>query len=165
MTDAKTAARITAFVGIGSNLGDSLANVRNAILQIGLLPQTSVSAQSSLFRTAPIDADGDDYINAVIRIDTGLTAGQLLHELQALETAVGRERPYPNAPRVLDLDILLYGRQKIASAGLTVPHPRLTQRAFALIPLLQIDPFVEIPGYGPAHRFAADVAQQVIRKI
>ncbi len=158
-------AKAAAFIGIGSNLGDARSHVRNAILQLGLLPQTGVTGQSSLFLTAPVDADGEDYINAVVRLDTALPPDQLLNELLALENATGRERPYPNAPRALDLDILLYGRQQIATPALTVPHPRLTQRAFALIPLLQIDPFIDIPGQGPAHSFAAGVAQQVIRKI
>jgi 2-amino-4-hydroxy-6-hydroxymethyldihydropteridine diphosphokinase len=89
----------------------------------------------------------------------------LLQELQAIEQAFGRERPYLNAPRKLDLDILLYGQQKISTDSLVVPHPRLTQRAFALIPLLQIDPLIAIPGQGPAHRFVANVAGQAIQKI
>jgi 2-amino-4-hydroxy-6-hydroxymethyldihydropteridine diphosphokinase len=165
MTAAKPAAKVEAFIGIGSNLGDSRSHVGNAILQINLLPHTGVTGQSSLFQTAPIDADGEDYINAVVRIETALPPDQLLAELRALEDAVGRERPYPNAPRALDLDILLYGRQKIATPALTVPHPRLTQRAFALIPLLQIDPFIDIPGRGAAHTFVAGVAQQAIKKI
>lgn len=165
MTSTNAAAKVEAFIGIGSNLGDSRSHVGNAIVQINLLPQTGVTGQSSLFRTAPIDADGEDYVNAVVRIETALPPDQLLAELQALENAVGRERPYANAPRALDLDILLYGRQKIATATLTVPHPRLTQRAFALIPLLQVDPFIDIPGHGAAHTFAADVAHQAIKKI
>src|SRR4030088_3703395 len=135
-----TAAEVSAYVGIGSNLGDARDNVQRAILQLDKLRKTRLSTQSSLFRTAPIDADGDDYINAVARIDTQLPAHELLQELQAIEQAFGRERPYLNAPRKLDLDILLYGHEKISSDSLVVPHPRLTQRAFALIPLLQIDP-------------------------
>jgi 2-amino-4-hydroxy-6-hydroxymethyldihydropteridine diphosphokinase len=157
--------RVTAFIGIGSNLGDSLANVEAAIAQLDRLPDTRLTAQSSLFQTGPIDADGGDYINAAAQIDTGLPAADLLRELQALENASGRQRPYPNAPRELDLDLLLYGQQKINSDALTIPHPRLTQRAFVLIPLLQIDPFLEIPGKGPAHTFVPGVMQQSIRKI
>lgn len=160
-----TAAQVIAYIGIGSNLGDARSNVQQAILQLAQLPDTRLTAQSSLFRTAPIDADGDDYINAVARIETQLPAQQLLQALQAIERAFGRERPYANAPRTLDLDILLYGRQKIISDALIVPHPRLTQRAFALIPLLQIDPLIAIPGLGPAHGFAPGVAGQAICKI
>ena len=153
------------YIGFGSNLGDARGNVQHAILRLGQLPSTSLGAQSSLFRTAPIDAGGDDYINAVARIDTGLPAPDLLQALQAIEQDFGRERPYLNAPRTLDLDILLYGQQTIASDTLTVPHPRLTQRAFALIPLLQIDPFITIPGMGAAHTFVSGVAGQAIQKI
>lgn len=158
-------APVRAFIGIGANLGDAQGAVQRAILQLGKLPQTTLTAQSSLFRTAPIDAQGDDYINAVAQIDTALAPEQLLAELQVLENEAGRERPYQNAPRTLDLDILLYGRQQIATPTLTVPHPRMTQRAFTLIPLLQIDPLITIPGMGAAHTFVAAVAGQVIQKI
>lgn len=160
-----SAAQITAYVGIGSNLGDPQANVGQAMLDLDKLPKTRVTGQSSLFRTAPIDAEGADYINAVVRLDTRLSAQELLHELQAIEHAYERERPYVNAPRTLDLDILLYGSQQINSESLTVPHPRLTQRAFALIPLLQIDPLIAIPGAGPAHSFVSGVTNQTIQKI
>jgi 2-amino-4-hydroxy-6-hydroxymethyldihydropteridine diphosphokinase len=159
------AARVTAYIGIGANLGDARASVEQAIRRLSELPETRLTGQSNLFRTAPIDANGDDYVNAVARIETQLDAETLLHELRAIEQAAGRERPYVNAPRTLDLDILLYGNQEISSASLIVPHPRLTQRAFALIPLLQIDPLITIPGKGPAHSFAPAVAGQVICKI
>ncbi len=156
---------IDAYIGIGANLGDALATVRKALTHLADLPQSTLIAQSALFRTAPIDAGGDDYINAVAHLQTGLTAEALLQALQGLELAFGRERPYQNAPRTLDLDILLYGANQIASATLTVPHPRLTERAFALIPLLQLDPFVKIPGKGAAHTFAPSVANQRISRI
>jgi len=160
-----TATQVTAYVGIGANLGDALGSVQRAILQLDRLPATRLSAQSSLFRSAPIDAGGGDYVNAVVRLDTQLAAERLLAELQAIEHASGRERSYRNAPRTLDLDLLLYGRDVIASDALTVPHPRMTQRAFVLIPLLQIDPLVNIPGKGPAHAFAPGVMAQTIQKI
>lgn len=157
--------QVTAYIGIGSNLGDACSNVKRALLELEKLDETRLTGQSTLFRTAPVDADGDDYINAVARVDTQLPAQELLEQLQALEQTFGRQRPYVNAPRTLDLDILLYGQQKILSDSLTVPHPRLTQRAFALIPLLQIDPLISIPGQGPAHHFVPAVAGQKIRKI
>jgi len=153
------------YIGIGANLGDAQDTVRQTIALLGELPQTRLAAQSSLFSTAPVDAGGDDYINAVVRLDTGLQPLELLDALQGIEGSFGRERPYRNAPRTLDLDILLYGTQVIASDTLTVPHPRMTQRAFVLIPLLQIDPFITIPGQGPAHAFVPGVAGQAIRKI
>jgi 2-amino-4-hydroxy-6-hydroxymethyldihydropteridine diphosphokinase len=160
-----TPAEVSAYVGIGSNLGDARSNVERAVLELGKLCQTRITGQSSLFQTAPIDAGGNDYVNAVVRLDTRLSALALLHQLQALEQAFSRERPYPNAPRTLDLDILLYGQQEISSDVLTVPHPRMTERAFALIPLLQIDPLITIPGQGPAHSFVPAVASQAIHKL
>jgi 2-amino-4-hydroxy-6-hydroxymethyldihydropteridine diphosphokinase len=156
---------ITAYIGIGSNLDDARDNVQRALLQLDKLTATRVSGQSSLFRSAPIDAGGDDYVNAVARIETRLPAAQLLQEMQSIEQLFGRERPYPNAPRTMDLDLLLYGQQQIATGTLTVPHPRMTERAFVLIPLLQIDPFLAIPGKGAAHQFVPAVAGQSIQKV
>ena len=156
---------IVSYIGIGANLGDACDHVERALLRLAQLPQSRLVAQSSLFRTAPLDATGDDYVNAVARIDTSLAPERLLNELHAIEQEFGRERPYRNAPRTLDLDLLLYGQQRISNSELEVPHPRMTQRAFVLIPLLQIDPFVEIPGHGPAHAFVPDVAGQAIQKI
>jgi 2-amino-4-hydroxy-6-hydroxymethyldihydropteridine diphosphokinase len=160
-----TVARVAAYIGIGANRGDAHASVKKAIADLGKLPATRLTGQSDLFRTAPVDATGDDYVNAVVRIETQLTAEDLLAALKALEVTAGRERPYANAPRTLDLDILIYGTQRVSSPSLVVPHPRLTQRAFALIPLLQIDPLIDIPGKGPAHSFVPGVAGQVISKI
>lgn len=160
-----TASPVTAYIGLGSNLGDAQRNVQHALAALDQLVDTRVTAQSSLFRTAPIDADGDDYINAVARVTTALPAAALLQALLQLEQTCGRERSYQNAPRTLDLDLLLYGDQIISSPSLTVPHPRMTTRAFVLIPLLQIDPFIAIPGRGAAHQFVPDVAKQAIRKI
>ena len=156
---------VAAYIGLGSNLGDSIAYVKRALMRLGTLPNTTLERQSSLFRTAPVDAGGDDFVNAVALLHTSLNAHDLLHELQQIENDFGRERPYQNAPRTLDLDILLYGEQTIASEHLHVPHPRLTQRAFALIPLLQLDPFITLPGLGHAHAFVSDVAGQGISKI
>lgn len=156
---------VRAYIGIGANLGDAQTSVERAFESLDALTATCLVARSSLFRTAPLEADGDDYVNAVAAIDTRLSAAELLLALQTLETAVGRQRPYPNAPRPLDLDILLYGQHVIISPLLTIPHPRLTQRAFALIPLLQLAPMVMIPGHGPAHGFAPAVAAQAIRRI
>jgi 2-amino-4-hydroxy-6-hydroxymethyldihydropteridine diphosphokinase len=160
-----TSAASEAFIGVGANLGDARATVGQAIAALDALPGTRLTAQSALFSTAPVDADGDDYVNAVARVSTTLAAPELLAALQALEQDFGRQRPYRNAPRTLDLDILLYGDRIIDTPALTVPHPRLTERAFALIPLLQIDALRVIPGRGPAHAFAPGVADQPIRKI
>jgi 2-amino-4-hydroxy-6-hydroxymethyldihydropteridine diphosphokinase len=156
---------VRAKIGIGANLGDARDTVLRAIERLAELPKSMLTLQSSLYLTAPIDAKGDDFVNAVVEIHTELDALALLHYLQELELAFGRERPYRNAPRTLDLDLLLFGNQQINDDHLIVPHPRMTARAFVLFPLLQIDPLVEIPGSGPAQQFATGVAEQVIQKI
>lgn len=153
---------VSAFIGLGANLGDARATVETALQELGALPGTRLAQRSSLFRSAPVDAGGDDYVNAVARIETALPASELLAALMDIERSHGRERTGYNAPRTLDLDLLLYGRDEIATDSLTVPHPRMTQRAFVLIPLLQIAPLIDIPGMGPAHGFVPDVAGQAI---
>lgn len=154
-----------AYIGIGANLGDALANVGDALVRLAALPSTRLVSRSSRYRTAPIDSSGGDYINAVACIDTALGAHELLAALQAIELAHGRERPYRNAPRTLDLDVLLYGDQVIDTPALRVPHPRMLERAFVLAPLLEIAPDAEVPGFGRARQFAAAVAGQQIAKI
>lgn len=131
---------VPAFIALGANLGDARGAVVGAVAAIGQLPGTRVVAQSSLYRTAPVDSSGPDYINAVVEVHTSLTAPALLGALQAIEQAAGRERPWRNAPRTLDLDILLFGDARITSETLTVPHPRMDERAFVLVPLAEIAP-------------------------
>jgi 2-amino-4-hydroxy-6-hydroxymethyldihydropteridine diphosphokinase len=131
---------VTAYVGLGANLGDPVQAVREAIARIAQLPDTTLTRQSSLYRTAPVDAGGPDYVNAVVEISTRLAAPDLLAQLQQLELAAGRERPYRNAPRTLDLDLLFFGSGRIDSARLQVPHPRIDERAFVLVPLAEIAP-------------------------
>jgi 2-amino-4-hydroxy-6-hydroxymethyldihydropteridine diphosphokinase len=154
---------VSAYIGLGANLGNARANVEAALDRLAALPASRLSAKSSLYSSAPVDAGGDDYVNAVARIETGLTARELLRQLLDIERDFGRERPAPNAPRTLDLDLLLYGRERINEPDLVVPHPRMTGRAFVLIPLLQIDPMITIPGAGPAHNFMPEVATQAVR--
>lgn len=153
-----------AFIGIGANLGDARANVADAIARLAALPHSRLLRHSARYRTAPIDSSGDDYINAVACIDTTLDAPALLDALHAIELAHGRERPYRNAPRTLDLDILLYGDEQIDLPALHVPHPRMTERAFVLVPLLEIAPDINIPGRGPAQQFLPAVLGQDISK-
>ncbi|MBQ6656285.1 MAG: 2-amino-4-hydroxy-6-hydroxymethyldihydropteridine diphosphokinase [Ottowia sp.] len=129
---------ITAFVALGANLGDAPATLRAAIAALDELPHTHMLRHSRLWRSAPVDASGPDYINAAAAVETRLTAPALLHELLALEARFGRQRPYHHAPRTLDLDLLLYGGARIASPQLSVPHPRMWQRAFVLRPLVEI---------------------------
>jgi len=131
---------VTAFVGVGANLGDAPAAVRQALDDLARLPGTTVAARSSLYRSQPVDAGGPDYVNAVAQLATTLDAHELLLQLQELEQRAGRERPYRNAPRTLDLDLLLHGDTRIASAQLTLPHPRMHERAFVLLPLAEIAP-------------------------
>ncbi|TCS98641.1 2-amino-4-hydroxy-6-hydroxymethyldihydropteridine diphosphokinase [Tepidimonas ignava] len=131
---------VMAYVGLGANLGDAAARLRTALGWLDELPQTRCVAASGLWRSAPVDADGPDYCNAVAALRTHLTAPALLQALLALEARAGRQRPYRNAPRTLDLDLLLYGGARIASPWLTVPHPRLAQRAFVLVPLREVAP-------------------------
>ena len=131
---------VLAFVALGANLGDATATVRWAMAQVAGLPLTRLVASSSLYSSAPVDAAGPDFINAVMGIMTGLCAPELLRQLQCLEAQAGRQRPYQNAPRTLDLDVLLYGSASICSPQLLVPHPRMTQRAFVMLPLAEIAP-------------------------
>jgi len=131
---------VRAFVGLGANLGDPQRALRDALAGIAGLPGTQLVGSSRIYRSAPVDAGGPDYLNAVAELRTRLTAPELLAQLQALEQAAGRERPYRNAPRTLDLDLLLYGDARIASAALTVPHPRMRERAFVLLPLHELAP-------------------------
>ena len=131
---------VQAWVALGANLGDACASVRAAIEALGRLPQTQLLRASSLYRSAPWQAEGADFINAVAQVQTGLSAPELLRALQALEQAAGRERPWRNAPRTLDLDLLEYGSARIESESLTLPHPRLHERAFVLLPLADIAP-------------------------
>lgn len=154
-----------AYIGIGANLGDPRANVADALARLAALDGSRLLAQSSAYRTAPIDSSGDDYINAVACIDTPLQAADLLAALQAIELAHGRERPYRNAPRTLDLDLLLYNDERIDTAALQVPHPRMLERAFVLAPLLEIAPSIGVPGHGPARDHLAAVAGQAIERL
>lgn len=131
---------IAAFLALGANLGDAAGAVTAATADIGRLPGVRLLRASSLYRTAPVDATGPDFINAVVEVATTLTAPDLLVAVQALEQGAGRERPFRNAPRTLDIDLLLYGSGHIDSPRLTVPHPRMLQRAFVLVPLAEIAP-------------------------
>jgi 2-amino-4-hydroxy-6-hydroxymethyldihydropteridine diphosphokinase len=148
-----------AFVAIGANLGDARATVLQAMDDLARLPRTSLVSRSSLYRSAPVDAGGPDFINAVVALDTGLQPLALLAELQRLETAALRERPYRNAPRTLDLDLLRHGDSALDSQVLTLPHPRMAQRAFVLLPLAEIAPGQVTPAQ------LAQVADQRIERL
>ena len=138
MTSAIVAPSL-AWVALGGNLGDARQSVQQALQALDALPQTRLEAASSLYRTAPVDASGPDFINAVARLRTSLAPLALLQALQGLEQQAGRERPYRNAPRTLDLDVLLYSGVSQQTPELELPHPRMLQRAFVLVPLAEID--------------------------
>jgi 2-amino-4-hydroxy-6-hydroxymethyldihydropteridine diphosphokinase len=135
---------VTAYVGLGANLGDASQTLREALAQLASLPQVQAGSlrASSFYRTAPVDSSGPDYINAVAELVTTRSAPALLGALQGIEDKAGRQRPYPNAPRTLDLDLLLYGDGQIdAPPQLIVPHPRMWARAFVLLPLGELAPW------------------------
>jgi 2-amino-4-hydroxy-6-hydroxymethyldihydropteridine diphosphokinase len=157
---------IPAYVGIGSNQGDARAHVLAAFDELAQLPATHLAARSSLYRSAPVDAPGQaDYVNAVAALDTELSPAQLLDALQGIERRHGRERPYPNAPRTLDLDLLTYGDMILTSPMLTLPHPRMHERAFVLRPLLELDARAEVPGRGRAAALLAACADQRVERL
>jgi 2-amino-4-hydroxy-6-hydroxymethyldihydropteridine diphosphokinase len=161
---------VRAWIGIGANIGDDpVGTVRNAIAALGKQPHCRLEAQSLLYRTAPIDtAAGEaqpDYINAVVRIETALGPTLLLETLLAIEKNFGRTRSIQNAPRTLDLDLLIYSNRIISQSGLQVPHPRMHARAFVLIPLAEIDADLTIPGRGIVRDLLPGVADRDISPI
>ena len=125
-------------MAFGANLGDARATVLHAIQDVGALATTQLQIASSLYASAPHEAEGPEFVNAVAMYDTDLSPVELLDALQNLENIAGRERPFPNAPRTLDLDIVFYGDLVLATSRLTLPHPRWQERAFELVPLLEI---------------------------
>ncbi|MDP1595793.1 MAG: 2-amino-4-hydroxy-6-hydroxymethyldihydropteridine diphosphokinase [Methylotenera sp.] len=139
-----------AFVALGSNLKNPVEQVQKALIALSHLPQTRLVKQSSLYRTAPIDCvdAAPDFINAVAEIETTLSPQALLNALHEIENVAGRERPYINAPRVLDCDLLLYDNIVLNTAKLTLPHPRMHTRGFVLLPLFEIAPHLILPKHG-----------------
>jgi 2-amino-4-hydroxy-6-hydroxymethyldihydropteridine diphosphokinase len=129
-----------ACVAFGANLGDAVTTVQQALRDVGGLADTQLFKASSLYRSAPHEAQGPDFINAVALVHTQLSPLNLLHALQALELKSGRERPFKNAPRTLDLDLIFYGDVVLATPELTLPHPRWHERAFVLQPLAEVWP-------------------------
>lgn len=155
----------TAYIGIGANLGDARATVAAAAAALGQMPGCRLLQRSSLYRTAPVDASGPDFFNAVVAFDTTLSPDALLAALQAVEQAFGRQRPFQHAPRTLDLDLLLHGDVLCATPRLTLPHPRLHLRAFVLQPLLEIAPDLAAPGLGALAAWLPATAAQPITKL
>lgn len=154
-----------AFIGLGSNLGDRVAAIESAFAEIAALPGTTLAARSSLYESAPLDAAGGDYLNAVARVRTTLAPNELLRALQVIEAEQGRLRPYANAPRTIDLDLLLYDDVALATDELALPHPRLHERAFVLRPLLEVAPDLRLPGRGRIDVLIAALGEQRIAKL
>ena len=157
----------TAFVALGANLGDPLKALPQVIEVIDAVEGISVTARSRFYSTAPIDSSGPDYTNAVIRIETTIEPEALLQTLLTIEKDFGRKRPagIHNAPRTMDLDLLLYGDVEMASETLILPHPRMHERAFVLVPMADIDDTVEIVHKGRVKDLLPTVADQMIRPL
>ncbi len=155
-----------AYVGLGANIGEPRRQLAEAIAELRRLPDTQFVLASGLYKSAPVGyAEQPDFLNAVVRLETRLAPMDLLDRLQEIENRHGRERPFPDAPRTLDLDLLLYGDEAVATPRLTVPHPRMHQRAFVLKPLLELDPAVSIPGKGPARALLDACGNQPAERI
>jgi len=149
---------VTACVALGSNLDDPCAQVQRAFEALAALPQSRLLARSRLYRTPPWGiTDQPDFINAAARLETSLSVRELLDALQAVEVRAGRVRAIRNGPRILDLDLLLYGGRIIDEPGLVVPHPRLHERAFVLLPLADVAPELDVPGHGRVHELLAHI--------
>lgn len=156
----------TAFIALGSNLDDPAAQVKSAMTALDSLPLTRVLECSSLYRSAPVGyRDQPDFINAVVRVETGLAPHALLDAMLAVERLRGRTREFANAPRTLDLDLLLFDDRVLHEHGLTLPHPRMHRRAFVLQPLLEIAPECVIPGVGAAAEAAKACEAQQLEKL
>ncbi len=157
---------VTAYVGLGANLGDPVRAVSDALRALERIPDTELSRRSSLYRSDPVGlAAQPSFINAVAELRTALPARRLLQELLGVETLAGRRRSFPNAPRTLDLDLLLYDDQQIDEPGLCVPHPRMHERRFVLEPLVEIAPDCRIPGDGLASERLAEVLDQGVTRL
>ena len=160
------AAAAEAFVGLGANLENPLQQVRQAISELDAIGHTRVLAHSSLYRSAPVGyADQPDFVNAVAKLQTRLSPHELLEALHVIENRHGRRRSVRNAPRTLDLDLLLYGTLVVHEEGLTLPHPRMHERAFVLLPLAEIAPDAPLPGHAPVSQLLAQVDRSGVEKL
>jgi len=160
-----------AFIGLGSNLQNPGSQLQRAITVINELPDTCILDRSSMYRSAPLGCVeqlgwvNPEFINAVIKIETTLSPQSLLQALLDIEYQHGRKRTFRNAPRTLDLDVLLYNDIKMHEHGLTIPHPQMHMRAFVLHPLLEISPETIIPGLGSARLALDNCRDQVFERI
>ena len=154
-----------AFIGLGGNIGDAKQLIKDAIVCLAQRPELRVKTRSCMYKSAPVNASGNDFINAVISIETDIQPKELLAICHQVENEFGRDRPFVNAPRTLDLDLLIYDEVQIDDDHLTIPHPRLTERAFVLLPLLEISPNLDLPGLGQLSQYLQYVEHQRIEKV
>jgi len=158
-----------AYIGLGANQGDVIAGLKAAVAALQSIERSTFIAVSPFYRSAPVDAGGPDFVNAVVALDTSLEPYSLLLHLADIELMLGRKRRASDAahsaPRSIDLDLLLVGNLIVRSTPLVLPHPRMQQRAFVLRPLLDLAPDLQIPGYGPAATLLAQVADQMIEPL
>lgn len=153
------------WIGLGANLGDALGTLEQALEVLKLYPQIRLVQVSSFYRSAPVDAQGPDFVNAVAHIQTTIGALELLHILQDIEHQFGRQRSYYHAPRTLDLDLLLYDDEVMVTQELTLPHHAMHERAFVLLPLAELDEEKVIPGRGVVKNLLSKIKDQAITRI
>ena len=155
-----------AYIGLGANIGEPGRQLQSALEELKALPRSRVTAVSGVYRSAPIGfLDQPEFLNAAAQLDTDLPPEELLEALQEIERRHGRERPFAGAPRSLDLDLLLYGEATAATGRLELPHPRMHERAFVLMPLAEIAPEITIPGRGKARDLLAACRDQRVERI
>ncbi|HEY8067936.1 MAG TPA: 2-amino-4-hydroxy-6-hydroxymethyldihydropteridine diphosphokinase [Burkholderiales bacterium] len=155
-----------AYVGLGANIGEPRQQIEAAVAELKKLPDTNLVLASGVYKSSPLGyLEQPDFLNAVVRLDTGLPPEALLDRLQEIENRHGRERPFAGAPRTLDLDLLLYGDSVQVTPRLTLPHPRMHERAFVLEPLTEIAPDIAIPGHGAASELLAACRGQAVERI
>ena len=155
-----------AYVGLGANIGEPRAQLLAACDALGRIPQTQAIARSGLYRSAPMGyADQPDFLNCVAKLDTALEPHDLLSHLQQVERDLGRVRSFRDAPRTIDLDLLLYGGETMDTLDLTLPHPRMHERAFVLAPLVELDAGAMIAGRGQAAELLRACAGQAVERI
>jgi len=157
---------VPAYVALGANLRDPEAQIKAGFEELAMLPKTRLAAVSSLYRSAPVGyAEQPDFVNAVAKIETALGPRELLDALLAIERRRGRVRDFQNAPRTLDLDVILYGETQHDEEGLKIPHPRMHERAFVVVPLAEIAPDAIVPGRGPVRDLVAAVDARSVVKL
>lgn len=157
---------ILAYIAVGSNLANPLNQVTTAFNEIGSLPKSKLIKKSSCYSSSPLGyKDQPDFVNAVVSIETELSPHELLLELQMIESSHKRERSFPNAPRTLDLDILLYGDFRIDEPKLTIPHPRMHERTFVIFPLQEINENISVPPFGDIAKIAKGLDPENTKRI